>query len=131
MQNILEIWEIRNYFSMSKVSFIGLGKMGMPMALNLIKKKYKLNLYDVDKKLYKPFIKTNAKPISEVNQLTENSNIFITMLPDGKALNKVVLGKGGIINTIKKNRFSLIVPHLIIILLLRYQELFTKKMLSF
>ena len=45
---------------MSKISFIGLGKMGMPMALNLIKKKYKLNLYDVDKKLYKPFIKTNA-----------------------------------------------------------------------
>ena len=87
---------------MSKVSFIGLGKMGTPMALNLIKKKYKLNLYDVDKKLYKPFIKTNAKPISDLNQLTENSNIFITMLPDGKALNKVVLGKGGIINTIKK-----------------------------
>ena len=103
--------------------------MGMPMALNLIKK-YKLNLYDVDKKLYKPFIKTNAKPISEVNQLTENSNIFITMLPDGKALNKVVLGKGDYKYN-KKNRFSLIVLHLIIILLLRYQELFYKKMLSF
>ena len=31
------------------------------------------------------------------------------MLPDGKALNKVVLGKNGLINTIKKIRFSLIV----------------------
>ncbi len=88
---------------MNKVSFIGLGNMGMPMALNLIKKKYKLNLYDIDKKLYKYFVKTDATPISELNQLTDNSNVFITMLPDGKALNRLVLGKEGIINTIKKN----------------------------
>ena len=36
-------------------------------------------------------------------QLTEKTNVFITMLPDGKALNSLVLGKDGLINYIKED----------------------------
>ena len=44
---------------MNKISFIGLGNMGNPMAFNLLKKKYDLKIYDINEKLYKPF-KTNV-----------------------------------------------------------------------
>ena len=88
---------------MTKISFIGLGNMGNPMALNLIRKKYKLNLYDLNSKLLKPFLKTNAKIINNLSDLSNNSNYFITMLPDGKALENLVFKSNGILNKIKKN----------------------------
>ena len=40
---------------MNSISFIGLGNMGKPMALNLIKKNYNLKIYDINSILYKPF----------------------------------------------------------------------------
>ena len=46
---------------MKNISFIGLGAMGTPMALNLLKKKYNLFLYDINTKNYKKFYKSKAK----------------------------------------------------------------------
>ena len=88
---------------MKNISFIGLGAMGVPMALNLIKKKYNLYLYDINKKNYKFFKNYESKIAFNYNDLTKNANIFISMLPDGKALSNLVLGKNGIIHLIKKN----------------------------
>ena len=34
---------------MNKICFIGLGNMGKPMVFNLLKKKYDLKLYDINK----------------------------------------------------------------------------------
>lgn len=88
---------------MNSISFIGLGNMGRPMALNLIKKNYNLKIYDINSILYKPFKKTNALVANTMDKLTEDSNVFVTMLPDGKALYNLILGKNGLINSIKKN----------------------------
>ena len=88
---------------MNDISFIGLGKMGKPMALNLLKRKFNLTIYDLNLKHYDNFKKHNVKLASGIVQLTEKNSVFITMLPDGKALQKLVLGKNGLINSIKKN----------------------------
>ena len=88
---------------MNNISFIGLGNMGNPMATNLITKNYNLKIYDINPILYKPFKKTNALVANTLDKLTEDSNVFITMLPDGKALYKLILGKNGLINSIKNN----------------------------
>ena len=45
----------------SNIGLIGLGNMGKPMTFNLLKNKYDLKLYDINKILYKPFKKTQAK----------------------------------------------------------------------
>ena len=45
---------------MNRICFIGLGNMGKPMIFNLLKNKYDLKLYDINKILYKPFKKTQA-----------------------------------------------------------------------
>ena len=65
---------------MKNISFIGLGAMGVPMALNLINKKYNLYLYDINKKKYKFFTKYKTKIAHNYKDLTENTNIFISML---------------------------------------------------
>ena len=88
---------------MNKISFIGLGNMGNPMVFNLLKKKYDLKIYDINEKLYKPFKKTNAIITSSKEELSKDKRIFISMLPNGKALKNLVLGKNGIIKFIKKN----------------------------
>ena len=88
---------------MQNISFIGLGAMGTPMALNLLKKKYNLFLYDINTKNYKKFNKSKAKTCNNYKDLSSKSDVFISMLPDGKALSNLVLGKNGIINFIKKN----------------------------
>ena len=88
---------------MPNISFIGLGAMGTPMALNLIKQKHNLYLFDINKKNYKKFQKTKSKISHNHIDLTKNSEIFISMLPDGKALASLIFGKNGIINHIKKN----------------------------
>jgi 3-hydroxyisobutyrate dehydrogenase-like beta-hydroxyacid dehydrogenase len=39
---------VKNIFSFAKVSFIGLGNMGFPMAINLSKNGHTVFAYDVD-----------------------------------------------------------------------------------
>jgi 3-hydroxyisobutyrate dehydrogenase-like beta-hydroxyacid dehydrogenase len=39
---------LKNIFSFSKISFIGLGNMGFPMAINLSKKGHEVFAYDID-----------------------------------------------------------------------------------
>ncbi len=87
---------------MNKISFIGLGNMGNPMVFNLLKKKYDLKIYDINESLYKPFKKTNATITNLQEELSKDIRVFITMLPDGKALKEFVLGKNGVINFIEK-----------------------------
>jgi len=88
---------------MNRICFIGLGNMGKPMTFNLLKNKYDLKLYDINKILYKPFKKTQATIAESKKELCVDKRIFISMLPDGKALKKLVLGKNGLIKSIKKN----------------------------
>ena len=76
--------------------------MGNPMVFNLLKKKYDLKIYDINESLYKPFKKTNATITNLQEELSKDIRVFITMLPDGKALKEFVLGKNGVINFIEK-----------------------------
>ena len=73
---------------MNRICFIGLGNMGKPMIFNLLKNKYDLKLYDINKILYKPFKKTQATIAESKKELCVDKRIFISMLPDGKALKK-------------------------------------------
>ena len=87
---------------MIKVSFIGLGNMGKPMALNLITSNFDLNIFDINKKLYKSFRNIKCKKAKQMHELVDDTKVFITMLPNGNALKKAVLDKGGLIHFIKK-----------------------------
>ena len=86
---------------MEKVGFIGLGIMGKPMALNLIKAGYALSVLSTSKAA-STLIEAGATAFDSIKSLSENSDIVITMLPDSPDVEKVVLGENGVLSGIQK-----------------------------
>jgi len=76
-----------------KIIFIGLGKMGEPIALNLLKKNFNLIGFDINKKVRNKFNKSGGKISSTLKEGISDSDIIITMLPNGKIVNEVLFGK--------------------------------------
>ena len=63
-----------------KVSFIGLGAMGSPMAINIIKKGIDLFVYDVDENKINKVVKEGGFASNNILDAVKDSDIVITML---------------------------------------------------
>jgi 3-hydroxyisobutyrate dehydrogenase-like beta-hydroxyacid dehydrogenase len=83
------------------IGFIGLGKMGMPMALNLNKSK-KINLkgFDTNKKIIKQFNSFGGKSSSSLQEIIKFSDILISCLPGPKQVKSIAIGKKKIIDNL-------------------------------
>ena len=81
---------------MERVGFIGLGRMGLPMASNLCRKGFSLTAYDINSAAIKSLEKLGAKPATSVAEVAAASDIIVTMLPDSAAVDEVVTGANGI-----------------------------------
>ena len=66
------------------VGFIGLGLMGLPMAKNILKKKYPLKVWSRSKKNYKAIQKLGATTCQNFMDLPDKCQIIIMMLIDDK-----------------------------------------------
>jgi 3-hydroxyisobutyrate dehydrogenase len=67
-----------------RIGFIGLGNMGAPMALNLVKAGHDVTGYDVA-----GISLEDIKPASTAIAAASGQDVVITMLPDGQILRKV------------------------------------------
>ena len=79
------------------LGFIGLGIMGKPMAKNLIKAGYKLVVLDINPGPIQELVSMGAAAADSPAAVAKVTTRIITMLPDGPDVEKVVLGKNGII----------------------------------
>ena len=87
-----------------QISFIGVGNMGNPMAKNLMNAGKKVKVFDISKKMIEKAKKNNLEVVENLDDLiTKETNIVITMLPEGKNSEDVYLGENGIINKVSKN----------------------------
>ncbi|MFT5873822.1 MAG: 2-hydroxy-3-oxopropionate reductase, partial [Clostridium sp.] len=84
------------------IGFIGLGIMGKPMSLNLIKAGHNLTVYDINKETVEKLVSSGAISASSPKEVAENSDIIFTMLPNSEHVKEVVLGESGIIKSAKK-----------------------------
>ena len=75
---------------MTKIGFIGLGNMGVGMAINLSKNNLEILGFDINKDRFKYLKNENIKQMDSLKALIELSDIIITMLPDGKIVKNVV-----------------------------------------
>lgn len=87
---------------MKKIGFIGLGIMGKPMAKNLIKAGYELTVYDINKESVDEVCGAGAVRGESIKEVTEGSEVLITMLPNSPHVKEVVLGSGGVLESIKE-----------------------------
>ena len=86
------------------VAFIGVGNMGNPMALNLVKAGKKVKVFDVSKNMIEKAKEKKLDVVEKIDDLITNEvTTVITMLPEGKNSKEVYLGEKGIINKVSKN----------------------------
>lgn len=82
--------------SVEKIGFIGLGRMGKPMAANLQAKGFQVTVYDVNKQAIDDLVKLGATAAATVAEVARKSTIVITMLPSSVEVEHVVNGADGI-----------------------------------
>ena len=80
---------------MSNIGFIGLGIMGKPMALNLIKGGHTLYL-NSRSGVAKELIDAGGKTCTSAKEVAQQSDIVIVMVPDTPDVEKVLFGANGV-----------------------------------
>ena len=82
---------------MARISFIGLGNMGLPMAQNLIKAGHSVCGLDVSKGQVDKLVAAGGQAASDIKQAASGADLVITMLPAGAQVREVYLGDGGVV----------------------------------
>ena len=76
-----------------KIGFIGLGIMGESMCENIIKKgNYPTWVYDLNKTQIDKMVAIGAKPCKNINEIAENVNVIIMMVPTSENSREVITG---------------------------------------
>ena len=88
---------------MAVIAFIGLGQMGQPMSLNLLKGGHTLNVFDVSPAAVETLAKAGAKACNTPAEAAQGADFLITMLPNGDLVKDALLGENGAIDTLKKS----------------------------
>ena len=83
------------------IGFIGIGAMGKPMSLNLVKAGYPLIVYDINPIPLEALKEKGAVIAKSIKDLVNQSNVVITMLPNSDDVEKVILGENGVLESIK------------------------------
>ena len=83
-----------------KISFIGTGLMGFPMAKNLLKKNLDLKIFSRTLEKSKPLEEFGGKIINSLSEAIIGSDIIFTMLTDDDAVEKV-LGNSDFLKNLK------------------------------
>ena len=84
-----------------KVGFVGLGHMGSGMAASLLKAGHEVIVYNRTRAKAEPLIARGARVVASVADACRES-VVITMLANDDAVEGLVLGKGGVIDSLPK-----------------------------
>jgi len=84
---------------MAVVGFVGVGRMGGPMASRLLDAGYELCIYDVSPEAMKPFAARGAQVAASPAEVASQAEIVLVSLPTPDIVREVALGgNAGIIN---------------------------------
>lgn len=86
---------------MTKVGFIGLGNMGAPMALNLVKAGYSVSVFDRERERVSHLVTNGARAVEGVAALIPTVDVVITSLPGPREVKGVVEGANGLIAALR------------------------------
>ena len=89
--------------SAQKIGFIGLGIMGTPMALNLIKGGHTL-FVTTRSKVPQELVDAGAKACASAAEVAQQADIVFTMVPDTPDVEKVLFGDKGVAQGISKGK---------------------------
>ncbi len=81
-----------------KVGFIGLGLMGRPMALNLVKVGHEVTVWSRRRESMLPLLEAGAAEADGPASLAACSEVVISMVADAPDVEQVALGQGGVVD---------------------------------
>lgn len=87
---------------MANIAFIGLGNMGSPMAINLIKAGHQVCVFDLSEQAIAHVVEQGATTQAQASDCVKDADFIISMLPAGKHVETVYLSENGLINHIAK-----------------------------
>ncbi|WP_306521656.1 3-hydroxyisobutyrate dehydrogenase [Rheinheimera sp.] len=92
---------------MALVAFIGLGNMGGPMAINLLKAGHQVQAFDLSKDALAQVQAEGAVVAASALDAVKGAEFIISMLPAGKHVAGLYLGEQGVAGHIAKNALVL------------------------
>jgi 3-hydroxyisobutyrate dehydrogenase len=75
---------------LKKIGFVGLGNMGARMVTNLLNANYEVIGYDINEEFVKELLPKGLKKASDLNDVSKDIDIIITMLPNGEIVEQVL-----------------------------------------
>jgi 3-hydroxyisobutyrate dehydrogenase len=99
--------------SSPKIAFIGLGNMGAPMALNLLRAGYQLSVYDLSASALQMVREAGASIADSAAAAVQEADIVISMLPASRHVEQLYLGTG--LDTAQPGILNQIAAHALII----------------
>lgn len=81
---------------MAKIGFVGLGHMGLPMAINLVKAGHHVTGYDLQQSALDRFAERGGLIAANLHEVGKEQDILITMLQTGQQVLHVCLGIDGL-----------------------------------
>lgn len=82
-----------------KVAFLGLGNMGLPMALNLIKAGYQVQGFDLVQAQLDALKEGGGIPMQSASETAADVDVIISMLPASRHVESLYLGNSGLLAT--------------------------------
>ena len=86
------------------IGFIGLGIMGKPMALNLMKAGFDLAVYNRTAAKCRPLVEAGATQANTAREAAEGSEVVITIVSDTPDVESVLFGEDGISQGLRKGQ---------------------------
>lgn len=83
---------------MRRIGFIGLGVMGKPMAINLLRAGHSLTVWNRTSSKMEELLAMGASGAGSPREAAEKSDVVITMVTDSPDVEEVVLGPKGVIH---------------------------------
>ena len=80
-----------------RIGFIGIGSMGRPMSINLLRAGYELTVYDIRDEAMEAPVRLGAKAATSPKEVARASDVVLTSLPTPEAVEEVVLGADGVL----------------------------------
>ncbi|MDZ4867297.1 MAG: 3-hydroxyisobutyrate dehydrogenase [Alphaproteobacteria bacterium] len=84
-----------------RIAFIGLGNMGGPMAINLIKAGHSVAAFDMSKAAVDRVVAAGGESAASANAAATDAEAIVTMLPAGQHVRQVYLGDQGLLKAAK------------------------------
>lgn len=80
-----------------KVAFLGLGNMGLPMALNLIQAGHQVHGFDLVQAQLDAFKNAGGVPTHSAIEAAVDADVIISMLPASRHVEALYLGDSGLL----------------------------------